>query len=168
MNDDTGSADPVQDLDPDDTQSHMAFARTVTLTWCRRHGVKRNDWEDCQQEASLAMVRALKAFDPSMGSLKPFAYTCVRNALVHWRRQQRRKPKTDQRVRHQPQEDALREMDLRDAAERYLSPEERTLLQQLLAGLTPTDIARERGCTKQCVWCWRRTLVRRLRSILND
>jgi hypothetical protein len=90
----------------------------------------------------------------------------IGNQLIRWSR--RNTVKVPNRRRQQPEGIDLRLIDLNDVASRWLSEGERSLLQMFLAGQTPADLADQLGLTRACVWYWRRVLIRRLRSILND
>jgi hypothetical protein len=59
-------------------------------------------------------------------------------------------------------------LDLKDVAITWLTDEDRLLLEKLLSGQTAKEIAKERGCTRVCIYDATRRLVRRLRSLLAD
>jgi RNA polymerase sigma factor (sigma-70 family) len=162
------------DLDRHDVDARLAFTAAVARRWCWTYDVSHPaDTADVQQEAHVAVLVAMKQYDPSR-PLKPFLFTCIYRRLFDWARKRpaiRRQAVPKLRARYKARRLHFADIDLvdlKDVAASWLRDEDRLLLEKLLSGQTAKEIAKERGCTRVCIYDATRRLVRRLRSLLDD
>jgi RNA polymerase sigma factor (sigma-70 family) len=163
------------DLDRHDIDARLAFTAAIARRWCWTYDVSHPaDIDDVRQEANVAVLLAMKTYDPRR-PLKPFLFTCIYRRLFDWarkrpsiRRQAVPKLRDRYRARRLGTSVDTNLIDLKHVACTWLTDEERVLLELLLSGQTAREIAGGRGCTRACIYDATRRLVRRLRSLLAD
>jgi RNA polymerase sigma factor (sigma-70 family) len=166
------------DLASDDIAGRLRFTTVVARRWCWLRDVPVTDHADAEQEAHLAVVKALPSYDDSR-PLRPFLYTCIVRRLHSWQQKRRHWLRYQTDVRHvqskRPRvrvsfdlDDLVNRLTLTEVAVTMLNDREQWLLARLLDGADAKDISRARGITHQCVYDKIRRLVRKLRDLLAD
>lgn len=59
-------------------EEHLFLAELIAFDYANIPGCR---WDEARSEASMALLRASKAYDPSKGEFAPFASRAIRNAL---------------------------------------------------------------------------------------
>ena len=140
-------------------ESWIAELQAPLFRFALSLGLATQDAEDVVQDALVALHRTLERKPGSIGNLKAYAFTILRNNANRRFREKTRRNEVEMPEEHPEQEVHLEKLEepllMESFKQAYakLLPQERNLIQKYYVdGWTYDRIAQEMGCSAQNVW----------------
>ena len=123
-----------------------------------------NDYEYSEyvQEGSIALLRAIRKFDPTRAKLSTFAWKYIHKAILKYILKQNKNKQTAQLSEDLPNKNAISV--IKDMLPNTLTPKERTIIEMRLENYTFEQIGKHIGCTRG----WSNRLFNRAAEKIRD